>query len=45
MLTSRAATIVVRPFRPLSRDERRALADAVGRYGTFLGLPAELSLT
>ena len=41
-VTGRAVTIEVRPFRPLSRDEKAALADAVARYGTFLDLPAKL---
>jgi hypothetical protein len=41
-VTSRAATIEVRPFRPLSRNEKAALADAVARYGTFVNLAAKL---
>ncbi len=41
-LTSRAATIEVRPFRTLSKTEKAALADAVARYGTFMNLPAQL---
>ena len=41
-LSARAVTIAVRPFRPLSKNEKSALADAVARYGTFMKLPAEL---
>ncbi len=44
-VTGRAVTVEVRPFRPLSKDEKAALADAVARYGTFLGLPAKLVMT
>ena len=43
-VTGRAVTIDVRPFRPLSKDEKAALADAVARYGTFLDLPATLMM-
>ncbi len=41
-LTARAVSIAVKPFGPLSRDEKSALADAVARYGTFMKLPAKL---
>ena len=41
-VTDRAVTIDVRPFRPLSKDEKAALADAVARYGKFLDLPSTL---
>jgi len=40
----RAMTVAVRPFRPLSRAEKTALANAVARYGTFSGVPAELAV-
>jgi hypothetical protein len=43
-VTGRAVTIEVRPFRPLSRNEKPALADAVARYGTFISLPAALEI-
>jgi hypothetical protein len=43
-LGPRAVSVVVKPFRPLSRDERRALDDAVASYCTFLGVPAELAI-
>jgi hypothetical protein len=43
-LSARAATIVVRPLRPLSTMEKHALAEAVTRYGTFMDLPADFSL-
>lgn len=43
-LSARAAEIVVRPFRALSKTEKLALSDAVERYGTFLNLPAVLSI-
>ena len=43
-VTGRAVTIDVRPFRPLSKDEKAALAHAVARYGTFLDLPATLRI-
>ena len=39
-----SVTIAVRPFRPLSKNEKSALADAVARYGTFMNLPAELTI-
>lgn len=42
-LTGRAVSVGVRPFRPLSKPEKTALADAVARYGAFMKLPAELS--
>ena len=44
-VTGRGVTIEVRPFRPLSKDEKAALADAVARYGTFMNLPAKLVTT
>jgi hypothetical protein len=43
-LSARGATITVRPFRPLSKTEKQALAAAVERYATFINLPAALSI-
>jgi hypothetical protein len=42
--TSKAVTIAVKTFRPLSKKEKEGLAKAVARYGTFLGLPATLTI-
>jgi Winged helix DNA-binding domain len=41
-IAARGLTIAVRPFRPLSRMEKTALARAVAGYGRFSGLAAEL---
>jgi hypothetical protein len=41
-IAARSVTIAVRPFRPLSRMEKTALARAVASYGRFSGLAAEL---
>jgi Winged helix DNA-binding domain len=43
-LTNRGAIITVRPFRPLARPEKRALDDAVGRYGRFANATATLAI-
>ena len=42
--TSRAVTIAVKTFRPLSKKERDSLAEAVTWHGEFLGLPATLTM-
>lgn len=39
----KAAAISLRPFRPLTRDERRAVAAEGSRYGEFLNLPVTTS--
>jgi hypothetical protein len=39
-----AVTVAVRPFRPLSRLEKKALESAVARYGTFSGRATELDI-
>ena len=41
---SRDVTVTVTPLRRLTRDERRALADAGERYQRFLESPVELRL-
>ena len=43
-VSARETTITVRPFRPLSKAEKNGLAAAVELYGTFMNLPAGLSL-
>ena len=43
-VSARDTTITVRPFRPLSRIEKQGLAAAVEHYGTFLNLPAVLTI-
>lgn len=39
-----SAGIAIKPVRPLTRDEARALAVEVERYGKFFALPATLSV-
>jgi hypothetical protein len=34
----------VRPFRPLGRDEARALAAEADRYARFMNVPVRLSV-
>ena len=41
-LARETVAITVRPFGPLTRPERDALADAAARYGRFLGLAPRL---
>jgi hypothetical protein len=43
-VSARETTITVRLFRPLSKIEKQALAAAVERYGTFMNLPAVLTI-
>ena len=43
-VSARSTTIAVRPFRPLSKPEKRGLAAAVARYGAFTNMPADLTL-
>jgi hypothetical protein len=43
-LTARTASVAVKPFGALSRNERSALSGVVARYGTFLKLPATLTI-
>ena len=43
-VSARETRITVRPFRPLSKIEKPGLATAVERYGTFMNLPAVLTL-
>jgi hypothetical protein len=43
-LTTRGVIITVRPFRPLARPEKRALDEAVERYGRFVSTPATLAI-
>ena len=43
-LTTRGVIITVRPFRPLARPEKRALDDAVSRYGRFANTTATLAI-
>ena len=43
-LTTRGVIITVRPFRPLARPEKRALDDAVSRYGRFANTTATLTI-
>ena len=42
--TSRAVTIAVKAFRPLSKKEKDSLAESVAWHGEFLGLPATLTM-
>ena len=44
-VTAREARLDIRPFRPLSRAEDRALAADVARYRDFLGLPVKPQIT
>ena len=39
-----ASVITVRPFRPLARPEKRALDEAVERYGKFAHTTATLAI-
>ncbi len=41
---ARSAVIDVQPFRSLTRAEIRRVEAAVGRYGTFVGLPAATNI-
>jgi Winged helix DNA-binding domain len=43
-LTNRGVTITVRPFRLLAKPEKRALDDAVSRYGRFANTTATLAI-
>jgi Winged helix DNA-binding domain len=43
-LTNRGIIITVRPFKPLARPEKRALDEAVERYGRFASMPATLAI-
>ena len=42
-LTKGSVAITLRPFNALKRAEKHAFTEAAGRYGAFLGLPAELA--
>jgi winged helix DNA-binding protein len=44
-LTRASAHIEVRLFRPLNADEGRALAAEAARYGRFVAMPVNLSIT
>ena len=43
-LTNRGIIITVRPFKPLSRPEKRALDDEITRYGRFANATATLAI-
>lgn len=42
-LSAKAASVELRPARPLTRDEMREVGTAAARYSRFLGLPVTLS--
>ena len=42
--TDKSVTVAVKPFRPLAKREKDALAEAVAWHGTFLNLPATLTI-
>ena len=42
--TSKAVTIAVKAFRPLSKKEKDSLAESVAWHGEFLGLPATVTM-